>query len=155
MRLKHNQQTVVARPARRLRQMLYLALAATLLTGAGWLLAHYFLPLPEEAARHPLETWSIRSHGLAAMLALAVHGAYWQQHIARASQQRRHFFSGMALLAGWLLLIMSGYGLYYFTDEALRANTSLAHWLTGLALPLLLVIHIISRQGDRRQHFEL
>jgi hypothetical protein len=154
MRLKHSAQPV-PRPARRLRQMLYLALAATLLTGAGWLIAHFWLPLPEDAARHPLETWSIRAHGLAAMFALAVHGAYWQQHIARASRQRRHFASGMLLLAGWLTLILSGYGLYYLTDEGLRADTSLAHWLTGLAIPVLLAAHMLSRQGDRRPGFGL
>lgn len=152
MRLKHAAQPV-PRPAQRLRQMLYLALAATLLSGAGWLIGHYLLPLPEDAARHPLETWSIRSHGLAAMFALAVHGAYWQQHIARASRQRRRLLSGMLLLAGWLLLILSAYGLYYLTDEGLRAATSLAHWLTGLALPVLLAAHLLSREGEHRPPF--
>lgn len=151
MRLKHPHHPLpVPRPGRRLRQMLYLALAATLLSGLGWLLAHYLLPLPEDAARHPLETWSIRSHGLAAMFALAVHGAYWQQHIAHASRQRRHFVSGILLLAAWLLLILSGYGLYYLTDEGLRATTSLAHWSIGLALPVALLAHLRQRWRLRR-----
>ncbi len=154
MRLKHPQQHLpVPRPSRRLRQMLYLALAATLLSGLAWLLAHYLLPLPEDAARHPLETWSIRTHGLAAMFALAVHGAYWQQHIAHASRQRRHFVSGMLLLAAWLVLAVTGYGLYYLTDEGLRALTSLAHWAIGLALPVVLIAHIFHRLRQRRPHF--
>jgi hypothetical protein len=141
----------VPRPTPALRRALYLATLLIAGSGYAWLVAHYLLPLPEFAARHPLETWSIRLHGAAAMLALAVFGALWQQHIGHALRQRRYFRSGVALLAGWLLLIASGYGLYYLTDEALRATFSQAHWLLGLALPLALAAHIAHAFTKKRR----
>ena len=144
----------VPRPTPGLRRALYLATLLIAGSGYAWLLAHYLLPLPETeefTARHPLETWSIRVHGAAAMLALAVLGALWQQHIGHALRQRRYVLSGAGLLAGWLGLIGSGYGLYYLTSEELRATFSLTHWLLGLALPVALFAHIAHALTKKRR----
>lgn len=148
--LKHPSHPI-PRPTPRLRQALYVATLLVLLSGLGWLVAHYWLPLPEFAARHPLETWSLRLHGAAAMFALMVFGAVWQQHLGYALRQRRYLPSGSALLGAWLGLIGSGYGLYYLTDEALRASLSLGHWLLGLALPIALFGHIAHAIKKRRR----
>ena len=40
------------------------------------------------------------------------------------------------------ILTITGYGLYYAGGERLRAWTSWIHLAVGLALPLLLILHI-------------
>src|SRR6516165_12761889 len=40
------------------------------------------------------------------------------------------------------ILSVTGYGLYYAGGESLRAWTSWIHLAVGLALPLLLILHI-------------
>jgi hypothetical protein len=46
------------------------------------------------------------------------------------------------LLAAWL--IVTGYLLYYLSDENVGAIVSLLHWIAGLAGIALFVLHIFS-----------
>lgn len=137
------------RPGANLRRAMYAASALLVLSGLAWLLAHYVLPLPEDAARHPLEAWSIRVHGAAAMLGLAVFGSLWSNHVLGAWPRRRHAWSGGAMVALWLGLILSGYGLYYLADETWRNAASTLHIAAGLALPLGLLAHLTQIQRRR------
>ena len=45
--------------------------------------------------------------------------------------------------AAFVALIASGYAVYYLVDDASRASISSAHWLIGVALAPLLVMHIV------------
>ncbi len=138
------------RPGRQQRGMNYLASGLLLGSGALWLVAHYLLPLPEFAARHPLEPWAMRVHGAAVLLAMLVLGSLWTPHLQAAWKQRRHLGTGLVLGSSWLALALSGYGLYYVADEDLRASLSLVHWGWGLALPVLLGLHLVQAQRARR-----
>jgi hypothetical protein len=48
-----------------------------------------------------------------------------------------------------VLLITSGYALYYFGSEESRPWISLLHWVLGLGAPLLLLWHIVSGRRTR------
>lgn len=138
------------RPSRRQRQMVYLATGLLLVSGFAWLIAHFLLPLPEFAARHPLEPWAMRIHGAATMLGLAVLGGIWGNHVLGAWERGNHRGSGGTMASLWLALALTGYGLYYLADEEWRAIASWAHIALGTALPAGLAVHVI-RAGRLRR----
>jgi hypothetical protein len=122
-------------------------------SGILWLLARYFLRSAGEFGEtvHPLEPWAMKLHGAAAMATLFFVGSLLNNHIRRAHHARRNRYSGwsMATLLAWLTL--SGYALYYLASEASRPLWSAGHWIPGLLLPLLLVLHIfMGRRAARR-----
>lgn len=139
------------RPGRRQRRLAYLATALLLASGLVWLIAHHLLPLPEFAARHPLEPWAMRVHGAATMFGLAVLGSVWSQHVLGAWGAGRHRRSGGTMAALWLALALTGYGLYYLADEAWRWAVGWGHVGLGLALPAALGAHLLAVGRWRRQ----
>lgn len=147
----HHRPRKAIRPGRRQRQAVYAGTGLLLISGLLWLLAHYALPLPEDAARHPLEAWSMRIHGAATLFGMAVVGGLWGTHVLRAWADGRHRLSGGSLLGLWLGLALSGYGLYYVADEGWRAAISGLHIAAGSGLPLALVIHILTSVAARRK----
>lgn len=145
----HQRPRKAVRPGRRQRLTAYWSSALLLASGTLWLIAHYLLPLPEFAARHPLETWAMRLHGGATLFGLAVFGSLWGNHLLPAWKQGRHRPHGGALALFWLLLILTGYGLYYLSDEAIRAMASTSHIAVGAALPLGLAVHVSRARRHR------
>jgi hypothetical protein len=127
------------------------AIGGTLwLSGAAWLVLHYLLmragPFGDEP--HPLEPWALRLHAAMAFASIWTFGLVWGAHIVLGWRTRRHRVSGglaVALLGG---LIATGYLLYYLGDDQWRSVNAIAHWAAGLALPLLLAVHIV--RGRRR-----
>ena len=132
------------RLAARHKQWIYWSAACLFATGALWLVFHYFVRVHGEFGEtaHPLETWSLRLHGAAAMLCLVLVGTLLPIHVRRGWHQRRNLGPGLLLLLGAALLALTGYGLYYAGGEELRPVISIAHWVIGLAAPLLMIWHI-------------
>lgn len=124
----------------------YLATAALVVSGAVWLVLHYFMAQPGQFGPmpHPVEPWMLRLHGAAAMAALIIYGSLLPIHIRRAWAVRRNVVLGIVVAACMLLLTITGYLLYYAGSEELRPLISAAHWIPGLAVPLLLVWHVLS-----------
>ena len=127
------------------RKWVYWSCALLLASGALWLLFHYFLRVHGQfgEAPHPLESWWLRLHGAAAMLVLVVLGSLLPVHVRRGWHQRRNLLAGTILGAVGLLLIASGYALYYFGGEELRPWISAFHWILGLGTLPLLIWHIV------------
>lgn len=138
------------RLSRRHERLVWAILGLTWLSGALWLLFRYglqqageFGPLP-----HPLQGWWLRLHGAAAFAALWLFGLLWGLHIPRGWAQGRRRRSGgsVALAAG--VLVLSGWLLYYGSED-LRAFAAPLHWGLGLAaLPLALLHMRRRRRGD-------
>jgi hypothetical protein len=57
--------------------------------------------------------------------------------------KNRRRASGIVLAGVMAVLVLSGYLLYYASDDALRATTALLHWIIGAALPLSLLPHVL------------
>jgi hypothetical protein len=147
----HHRPRKAVRPGRRQRQVMYVGTLLLLASGLLWLLAHYALPLPEDAARHPVEPWAMRIHGAATLFGLAMLGSIWTTHVVPAWHRGSHRLSGGTLFGLWLLLALSGYGLYYLADESQRGFTSALHIALGLVLPLGLAIHIVQAINERKR----
>ncbi|MFC5474783.1 DUF4405 domain-containing protein [Paraherbaspirillum soli] len=126
------------------RFWVYGTFGGLVLTGALWLVAHYFLRSAGEfgEAVNPLEPWSMKLHGAAAMVALFFIGSLLNSHIRRAHSARRNRASGWVMVALLALLTLSGYALYYIASESSRPLWSAGHWILGLVFPALLVLHI-------------
>ncbi len=127
----------------------YLATAALVFSGALWLVLHYFMVKQGEfgPTPHPAEPWMLRIHGAAAMAGLIVYGSLLPIHVRRAWAVRRNVVLGISVICFMLLLTVTGYLLYYAGSEQLRPIISAAHWVIGLAVPLLLWWHVASGHG--------
>ena len=121
------------------------------LTGAVWLLAHYFME--QEGAYgpspHPLEFWSIAAHGAFSLATLWMLGLLWAIHIPAGWRSLRRRWSGSLMFGTAGLLILTGYLLYYFGDADLRPAVAVLHWAVGLACPVLFVVHRFARDPGR------
>ena len=122
----------------------YFSVALLILSGVLWLLFHYFFRIQGEfgPSPHPLEYWWLRLHGAAAMLSLIVIGSMLPVHVRRAWELRKNIATGLATAAVLVLLVVTGYALYYFAGGSSRAVISVSHWIIGLALPMVLAWHV-------------
>ena len=85
---------------------------------------------------------SLTVHGGSAMAALLLLGALGEAHMRRGWRARRNRATGVIMLIVNGSLIVSACALYYNGSETLRPWISLAHIAVGLALPLLIIVHI-------------
>jgi len=133
------------------RRWIYWSGAALLTTGGLWLLFHYFARTQGQFGEtaHPLEVWWLRLHGGCAMLVLVVIGSLLPVHVRRGWHLRKNLLAGWVLGMLALLLIASGYALYYVGNETTRPWISAFHWMLGLGAPLVLTWHVWRGQ---RQH---
>jgi hypothetical protein len=120
------------------------------ITGVGWMVDHYlFEPRdPANFAGNSEPQW-LKWHGAFAVLAIWTGGLLWGLHIVKAWNQHRHRWSGGSLAGALLLLIASGYGLYYVADDRARSAISLIHQAVGLAILLAYLIHRLAKKTSR------
>lgn len=130
--------------SRRHRWWLHGTITALFVTGVVWWWLHAFVKVETGfgPGAHPLESWALKLHGLGAMLSLVVLGTLIPIHIRRGWHARRNRLHGSVLVLALLLLVVTGYGLYYSGIETLREISSWAHRVIGLLLPVLIVLHI-------------
>lgn len=133
------------------RAWLFGSLATAFISGIAWWVLHHWFQVQAEfgPAPHPAELWLIRLHGAAAMLTLVLFGSLFTLHIKRAWLAGRNRRAGGLLLALHALLALTGYALYYSGSEALRAFASNSHFAIGLALPVILILHIVLGRRTR------
>jgi hypothetical protein len=135
-----------------LRRAVYLSVLLLTVSGLAWVGAHYFLR-PQgafgERVVSPLEPWSMKLHGGAAMLLLFFVGSILQVHIRRALRSGRNRVSGWSMIGLLGVLAVSGYGLYYVAEETSRPLWSLMHWVVGGVLAPLLVAHVLIGRRSR------
>jgi hypothetical protein len=126
------------------RRSLYAVVIALTASGMLWLTGHYFLRSPSEfgPAIHPLEPWSMRLHGAAALAMMFFVGSVMNSHIRRAWRAACNLTAGCSLIAVLTLLTVTGYCLWYVAGESSRGTWSIVHWVLGLAFPVLLIWHI-------------
>lgn len=132
-----------ARLTRARRLGLYAVGLGIWLSGALWLLFHYFFERPGRfgVTPHPLEPWWLSLHGAFAFATIWTFGWLWAAHLAKGWATGRKRRSGTLLVATLAWLILSGYLLYYVGHEQARALTALLHWSVGLAFPVPFMGH--------------
>ena len=140
------------------RTLFYACFGLLFLTGALWLVFHYGTHIKSDLGDlpHPLESLWLKIHGAAAMVFLIILGALVRGHIQMGWGMRKNRRSGAMLVAANLLLLVTGWALYYVGNEGARVWTSAVHWGLGLFVPVLVVLHVLfgRRTELSRQRFE-
>ena len=139
------------RLSQRRKRALYAVFGGAWATGILWLFFHYFLMRQGEfgGEPHPLEAWWLRLHGAFAFAALWIGGLLWAAHIRPVLGRPGRRISGLLLLGMLAILAVTGYLLYYAVDDGLRDVMRWVHWLIGLALVLVLGIHVMRARANR------
>ncbi|MES2742065.1 MAG: DUF4405 domain-containing protein [Pseudomonadota bacterium] len=151
-REQHSARHINLRMERWHRRCIYFSTAALLLSGVAWLLARHFMRPAGQFGEtiHPIEPWAMKLHGGAAMLMLFFLGSLMNAHIRRALKTGRNLATGWSMIVSTLILILTGFGLYYVAGEHDRPVWSALHWIVGLAMAALLAAHIVlGRRGNR------
>jgi uncharacterized membrane protein YbjE (DUF340 family) len=129
------------------RYFLYVVLALLFVSGVSWAYWNY-LRSPSDFETSA-KAWAMKIHGAAAMTVLVLVGMLLSAHVRFAWRARRNRGNGSIFLSAFAVLTITGYGLYYAGGERLRAWTSWIHLAVGLALPILLLIHIFLGKRTR------
>ncbi|HEX5864584.1 MAG TPA: hypothetical protein VF014_10095 [Casimicrobiaceae bacterium] len=135
------------------RRALYATLLAAIASGVWWLIAHYgrlWLPSPtDDLRRLAQEGAAMKVHGAAAFAVLIALGAMSANHMRRGWSLARNRASGSVVIAVFGVLVVTGYALYYWVDDATRPPVSVLHWLLGLGLAPVVTVHILAGRRSR------
>lgn len=123
------------------RRLVYFVFGILWLSGALWLVGESLKESEFGPARSPLQTMSMKIHGAAMLVYLVTLGTLWT-HVRRGFALRTNRSSGSLVITVNAVLILSGWILYYVTEDVLRERSSLIHWAVGLAVLPLLLAHI-------------
>jgi len=131
------------------KRIFYAVLFLLWLTGALWLYFHYFTETISNfgKTRNPLETLMLHSHGILAYLSLLILGSMFA-HVKRGLTLKINLVSGLFLISTFTVLSITGLLLYYSGSIPIRNIASLAHWVIGIILPIVIFFHI--RSGRAR-----
>ncbi len=128
-----------------------LAVSALLwVSGALWMLLHYLFPGHNEFGLLPnaCEVPLMRVHGVIAVAAVFLLGWLGAGHMLPRWSARAGRPSGLWLLGAVLLLIVSGYALYYASGGGHAAAAVVHEWL-GLAALAIALSHWLGRRAAR------
>ena len=133
------------------RRFLLLTCAGLAVTGLVWAwidLRHGFGPV-DDASLQAARAWLGRAHGAFAMLGLAAFGSVVATHVRCNWSAGSRRGSGIALAAICCGLALSGYFLYYGSDDTLRAASAWAHIVAGIAATAAFALHWLIRDATR------
>jgi len=135
------------RLTRNRRVALYVTAVGVWITGALWLIYHYFMQTegPFGFQSHPLEKTWLELHAAFAFSSIWIFGMLWAIHIVRGWNMNWRRWSGGAMVAVMLALTISGYMLYYVESQLTADWTSIFHWVLGLAALAFFLIHWLSK----------
>jgi len=121
-------------------------------TGVVWLFYHYFMQMESEFGlrKHWMEVASLELHGAFSFAAIWVMGTLWWTHVLRGWTLNWRRWSGGFMAGFFLVLTISGWGLYYFVQREWREWTSVIHWSVGLAALVIFLIHWLSKSRAAR-----
>lgn len=127
----------------RQRLLVYGVLSTVAVSGIAWI--GFGFALDPEDFSGPLRAWRHRLlvlHGVSAYGLLWLAGTLFPRHQHGAWRARRNRASGGLLSGALLALALGGLALYYPPHEDWRDALSLLHQALGVALILLLPLHV-------------
>jgi hypothetical protein len=137
---------------KRPRAAVYIVLGGLWVSGCGWLILDLCCPKrgPFGAEPHPLEPPLLLIHGIAAVLGMYLLGWITARHVLRWWPARMRRVSGGALAAMLALLVLSGFALFFVSDDFWQRAAALSHEVLGVAVTAFAVQHWFFRRRRER-----
>jgi hypothetical protein len=126
----------------------YAVFATLTATGAVWLIAD-LLKDPEGELWQTIAADMLMLHGMTAMIALILIGAMIPLHIQRSWRAGKNRTTGAVMIGTNAVLIATAWGLYYAGSDLLRTFVADVHIAVGLALPALVIVHVVLGRRSR------
>jgi hypothetical protein len=125
-----------------LRRAIYFVCTLLWLTGYAWLVAHFAFPTATEfgPALNPWEPVILRIHGWSAVGGVFLLGWITAGHISDRWRMSRNRVSGFSLAGFAVVLVLSGYALYYTTDR-FHDVAGTSHEVLGVVAIACALIH--------------
>lgn len=137
-----------ARMSKRHRLAVYSIVGTLWLSGGMWLCLDQFLAQRGEfgSMPHPWEPSVLLVHGVTAIASMYLFGWISARHILRwwPGGLRRLSGGGLAALLG--LLIVTGFALFFLSDDRWQHRTALIHDTLGLAVTFFALQHWLFRR---------
>jgi hypothetical protein len=126
-----------------LRATTYVVFTALWLSGCIWLLLHQLFAVQGEfgTLQNPWEPAVLLVHGIVAIIGLYILGWLSARHIAAVWDQSRRRVSGMALLTLLFVLSVSGFALFFLTNDEVRSWSGDVHEILGLVIIAFAIEH--------------
>jgi hypothetical protein len=127
----------------RQRVAIYAVLGALWLSGCLWLLLDQYFSRPGEFGRTPnaLEPPILLIHGIVAILSMYLLGWVTSRHVLKWWPGRLRRLSGASLAAFFVLLSLSGFALFFVTDDRWQRVSSVGHDILGLGVTVFAIQH--------------
>jgi hypothetical protein len=134
-------------PSPAFRRITIGSLSLLWLSGAAWLVFHYFFPAQTEfgSGPNPAEPVLMKVHGAIAVFAVALLGWISARHVGENWSRNRKRISGVTILSAYILLVVTGYSLYYVLQDDVREGVGQAHEILGVASLAIALIHWVRR----------
>ena len=121
----------------------YVAFATLLVTGAIWLVADQLKTSENGEMWQAIAANTLMLHGMTAMIALVLLGALIPLHVQRSWRAGKNRITGSVMVGFNAILVATAAGLYYAGSDLLRTFVADVHIAVGLALPALIVTHVV------------
>ena len=135
------------------RAAIYCVLGGLWLSGCVWLVLDQFFsrPGPFGVTPHPWQPGLLLIHGIIAIAGMYLLGWVTARHVVRWWPGRVRRVSG-TLLAGFLgLLVISGFALFFVSDDRGQRIASLSHDVLGVGVTVFGIQHwFFARRRDMR-----
>jgi hypothetical protein len=128
------------------RWTFWLVMSTCCLSGICYLVGNEFLTNPSIISSREV----ITTHGVSAYLAVFVFGTISMGHIRLGWILRKNKATGIGNIVTLSLMILTGLGLYYGSEE-IRDLAVLLHWISGLGFLAVLTLHLVPFHGEGKQ----
>jgi len=127
---------------RRFRWTVYAVFGVLFLTGLAWIVADQLKDSAESEFWQKAAANLLMIHGGSAMITLLLLGALFPVHVTRAWRTGINRVTGSVMVSINVVLVLTAFGLYYLGPDNFRLWVSDTHIVVGLALPVVVFLHI-------------
>jgi hypothetical protein len=135
-----------------LRRAIYVVCTLLWASGCAWLVVHFFFPATTDfgPAPSPWEPLLARIHGWVAVCGVFLLGWITAEHISDRWRRSRNRVTGFSLAGFALVLVLSGYALYYTTDY-FHDVAAVIHEALGVAAIIIALLHWTRSASNREE----
>ena len=137
---------------RLIKNLLYGFFAFSLVTGFTFFILNQFIIIegPFGPQKHPSQKYFLMAHGASAFIIMTLFGMMLASHVPKTWPLKKNKITGMMLVIIVSLQMITAYCLYYLVLGEYRIFLIYTHLITGIALPVALIGHLIRIKVERK-----